>query len=112
MTQAIAQHTQFTQSPVYRISLVQQPLPVYARLPVGREHLHNLVQRETGGAAQGDQRQPLQHIAAEQAAQAVPAYARDQAFFLVVAQGRGWQASAARDLGDIQFVHTLDLKPT
>jgi hypothetical protein len=94
------------------IRLGREHLAVDARLPLGREHARDLVEREAGGAPQRDQRQPLQHAGIEQAAQPAPAGGGDQPLFVIEAQRRCRNAGLLRHLGDVQMSHPLDLKST
>jgi hypothetical protein len=75
------------------------------------EHGGDLVQREPGRLAQGDQRQPLQDRRLEQPAGAAPADGFDQSLVLVEADGGGPDAGTAGDFGDIEK-NGLDLKLT
>ena len=112
MPQAVAHGAELADRPVQLVRLGREHLPVDARPPVRREHERDLVEREAGGAAQRDQRQPLQHAGIEQAAQAAPADRGDQPLLLVEPQRRGGNAGALRDFGDVQVLHALDLKST
>ncbi len=84
MAQAIAHGAELADGAVQLGALVQQHPPIDARLPVGREHRRDLVQRKTGGPAQRDQREPVQDAGVEHAPQPVPTDGADQAFFLVI----------------------------
>mgnify|MGYP003344303387 CR=1 FL=1 len=61
--------------------------------------------REAGGAAERDQRQPVQHARIEQAAQPAPAVRGDQPLLLVEAQRRGAHARQFRNLRDVDVPH-------
>lgn len=69
MPQAVAHGTEFSDRAVQFIGLVCKALAVDVRLPLRPEHLRNLLKRETGGAAECDQREPLQHARIEHPAQ-------------------------------------------
>lgn len=55
------------------------------RRAVGCEHQRDLVERETGGPAKRDQRQPIQYLGIEQPPQPMAADGDDETSLLVVA---------------------------
>ncbi len=112
VAQAVAHGAKLPDRSVKLLRFRRELLPVDLRLTVGREHQCDLFQRKTRRAAQRDQRQALQYIRIEEAAQPAPADRADQTAFLVVAQGRGRDAAAPRHLSNINVFHALDLKST
>lgn len=83
VAQAVAQRAQLADRAVQCGSLGRQHLPVDVRPPVRRKHRRDLNERESGGAAKRDQRQPLQHVGIEQPAQAPPANGSDHPLLLI-----------------------------
>ena len=112
MPQAVAHGAQLADRPVELIRLDREHLAVDARLPLGREHARDLIEREAGGAPQRDQRQPFDHAGIEQAAQPAPAGGGDQPLFVLEPQRRCGNAGLLRHFGNVQVSHPLDLKLT
>jgi len=73
------------------------------------QHGAYLLQAEPGGPSHGNEREPVQNAVVILTSQALPAVGADQADIFVVSQGRGFDAAAPGNLGDIQGFH-LDLK--
>jgi hypothetical protein len=71
-----------------------EQLPVDPRLPVGREHPRDFVEREACGTADRDQRETFDHTGVEKPAQPAPPRRGDQSQFLVIAQRRGGYADS------------------
>lgn len=112
MPQPVAQRAEPADGVVQRRRARRQRGAIDPGRTVLAEHGRDLVQREAGHAAERDQRQAIEHVRVEQAAQATPPDGGDQALVLVVTQGGGGQAGAPRDFRDIQVRHGLDLKST
>ena len=111
MFEPVAHGDELADRPVELRRLVGQHAPVDARFSVGRKHARDLVERKAGGAAERDQRQPVQHIMIENAAQPTAADRGDQLLLLVEAQRRCRNGGAPRDFGNIDPPHlALDLK--
>lgn len=73
---------------------------------VPAKHAADLIQREASHLPQGDQRQAIEHVCAEQPTQSAPAERLDQAFLLIEPQPGGRHPAAFRDLGNIQKFHS------
>lgn len=86
MPQAVAHGAKFSDCLVQVVRFGQEHVPVDMQLSVRGEHECDLVEREAGGAPEGNQRQSFQYIRIEQAAQASPANRSDQPFFLIEAK--------------------------
>ncbi|MCY1452106.1 hypothetical protein D9M71_690080 [compost metagenome] len=112
MPQPVPHGAQLADGRIQLVGLGREHLPIDARRAVRGEHQRDLFERQARGTPQADQRQPLQHLLAEQAAKSPPADRDDQALLLVVAQRRGGDAGTLHHLGNIQLSHPLDLKST
>jgi hypothetical protein len=112
VSQPIAHGGELTDLRVQLSGLCSQQLTIDARLACGREHARHFFEGEPGRASQRDQRESFQHVGVEQAAQAAPAYGRDEPLLLVEAQCRRRNVCPFRDFVDIQIPHPLDLKST
>lgn len=87
--QAVTHGTQLLDCLVEFVGFGGELIPINPWLSVGREHFGNLVERETGGAPQCDQRQTYQHARGELATQPAPTNGCYQSTLLVVAERRG-----------------------
>lgn len=101
MPQAVTHGTKLEDRSIQIIGFNKKHLPVDMQLPIRTEHACNLIERETGGAPEGDQHQSFQHALIKQAAQAPPPDRCDKPFFLVVAKRRSRHAGSLRHFRNI-----------
>ena len=108
--QSIAHRAKLADPSVELVGFRSEQFSIDARRSMRREHARDLIEREAGGAPEGDEREALDHAGVEEASQAAPARRRDEPLRLVEPQRGGRNARAPRHLGDVQIPHSLDLK--
>lgn len=94
------------------VGLGDEQLAIDVGLTVARQHARDFVQRETGGAAERDEGETIEHLDREEPSQATPTVRANEPLIFVESQRGGRKPRAPPDLADIQMLHVLDLKWT
>ncbi len=103
MAEPVTERGELADALVQLVGLDRQLATVDARLAVRREHVRDLVERETGVAPEGDQRKALQDRGVELTPLALAAGRFDQAPCFVVADRAGRDARGPAHFADVHL---------
>ena len=101
MPQSVAQGAQLPYAPLQLLRPAREHCTVDAWPPIARKHPCDFVERKARGATERDQCQSVQHSRIVLTTQAMPAYGRNQASFLIETKRRSGDSRPLRDLSDI-----------
>ena len=102
VSQAVAHLHELLDRRVDLVGLRGERTPIDVRASIRAEHERDLLERESRGSAEPDERELLEHVGLEQTVQPSPADRLDEAFLLVETKRRRGDARSPRHLGDVQ----------